>query len=366
MPYQLSTRTLVRIAATLFCLWLFFAGLVYAEGFLLPLAFASVLAMLLWPVGKKLESWGLARKWASLLSVLAMVLVVVGIFLLLGTQIQTFGEKLPELKEQFSNQLSKLEQVVADKLGIPKEKQQEMISGASTKPNEVAKAAALNVLGGLATTLLVLVYIFLLLLYRNRFKEFILKYIEEESQPQARKVIEQAASVAKNYLAGRLFLMTILGIIYTLGLSLIGTDQALFFGVLAAILAIVPYIGNIIGATFPIAMALGQGDTTQALYIVILFSAVQLIENYVLEPLVVGRKVDLNAFFAIAIVILGEIIWGVPGAILAMPILGIFKIIFDHVTEFKPLGYVIGENDDSGNSDSSSNLINKLKGIFNK
>ena len=359
MTRKLSTTTIKRLVLLFFLLWLIFAGLYYAESFLMPLAVAAILAMLLWPVAKKLEDWGLSRKWSSFLSVLGFVILVAGLFFLLGTQIQSFGEQWPKMKEQFTEQISSVEQMVADKLGISKQTQQEMLSG-QDKAKNMAKRAAGTIFSFLTNFLLVLVYIFLLLLYRNRFKRFILAYTQEEKKDDMRKVISEAARVAKNYLTGRLLLMSILAVIYCAGLSLIGVQQAIFFGILAAILAIIPYVGNIAGAALPIAMALGQGDTQQAIWVIALFSAAQLLENYLLEPVVVGQKVDLNGFFSIAIVILGEMLWGIPGAVLAMPFLGILKIIFDHIEQFKPIGMLVSEDE------NSNGIGDKLKQVFSR
>ncbi|EMR00782.1 AI-2E family transporter [Cesiribacter andamanensis] len=209
-----------------------------------------------------------------------------------------------------------------------------------------------------------LVYIFLLLLYRARFKNFIIQYTPEERRDKAHEIIVRSAHVAKDYLGGRLLLMIILAVFYCVGLSVIGIEQAIFFGVLAAILGIIPFVGNILGAILPISMALINDGTSTALAVVGLFTVVQLIENYLLEPMVVGKKVDLNAFFAIAIVILGEMLWGISGAILAMPVLGIAKIIFDNIKQLEPLGYLIGEDKNESDSGLSKKLVDKIKGIF--
>ena len=350
MSFHLTTKPLLKAALILFILWLFFAGIRYAQPFLEPLAFAAIIAMLLWPISRKLEAWGLNQKLAALISVLLFVGLVVGVFYLLSSQIQDFTKDLPQLQATFEDRINQAQEYLQKQFGISEKQQQQAIQRGRSGASNLGQQFALSFVSIMAQSLLMLVYIFLLLLYRERFKRFILKYTHEDQREHAREVIVNSAQVAKGYLAGRLLLMLILAICYCVGLSLIGIQQAIFFGVLAAVLSIIPFVGNIIGAILPLSMALLNQGTTAALWVVLLFTATQLLENYVLEPLVVGKKVDLNAFFAIAIVILGEILWGISGAILAMPFLGIAKIIFDNVRQLKPIGFLVGEEKDENDS----------------
>lgn len=346
MSHHLHTKALLRGVLILFIVWLFFAGIYFAQPFLVPLAYASLLAMLLWPICRRLESWGINRKIADLLCILLLVATVAGIFFLLSNQIAGFTNDWPQLKQNFLEKVEVLQNYVQNKFGIAEQRQENLIDRGKGSATSYGKAFASSFFVTLTQALLTLVYLFLLLLYRTRLKLFVLKYTADGKKEKARQVITRSANVAKDYLAGRLLLMSILAVVYCVGLSVIGVRQAIFFGVLAALLSIIPYIGNIIGAILPLAVALLYQGTTAALGVVGLFTAAQLLENYLLEPLVVGKKVNLNGLFAIAVVVLGEIVWGVSGAILAMPFLGIAKIIFDNTRQLKPFGYLVGEDDE--------------------
>ncbi|MFW6310378.1 MAG: AI-2E family transporter, partial [Prolixibacteraceae bacterium] len=84
--------------------------------------------------------------------------------------------------------------------------------------------------------------------------------------------------------------------------------------------------------------------------IVVVFSLAQFFESYVLEPFVVGGKVDLNPVIVIVGVVLGGIVWGLMGMLLSIPILGILQVIFNNTKSLRPLGYVLDERDvSSGN-----------------
>src|SRR5690606_10976306 len=107
-----------------------------------------------------------------------------------------------------------------------------------------------------------------------------------------------------------------------------GLKHALFISLIAALFSLIPYVGNIIGLVLAIAMSfLSQGDTGQIIGILIVFSIAQFVESYFLEPFIVGAEVDLNPVIVIVGVVLGGIVWGVMGMILAIPLLGICKVV---------------------------------------
>ena len=68
------------------------------------------------------------------------------------------------------------------------------------------------------------------------------------------------------------------------------------------------------------------------------------LQTYLLEPLVVGAEVNINPLFTIISLVLGDLIWGIPGMILAIPLLGIVKIVCDHIEPLKPYGFLIGHD----------------------
>jgi predicted PurR-regulated permease PerM len=91
-------------------------------------------------------------------------------------------------------------------------------------------------------------------------------------------------------------------------------------------------------------MALTQGGGGGMIIgILITYGLVQFIQTYILESMIVGSEVNINPLFTILGIILGELVWGIPGMILAIPILGILKIVCDHIPSLQPYGFLIGE-----------------------
>jgi predicted PurR-regulated permease PerM len=125
-------------------------------------------------------------------------------------------------------------------------------------------------------------------------------------------------------------------------------------------LEIVPFVGNLIGNILTVVVSLAQGgDMNLVIGILVTYGLVQFIQSYILEPLVVGSEVSIHPVFTIIGIVAGEFIWGIAGMILAIPILGITKIVCDHVEPLKPFGFLIGEE-----KKKHSSMIDKVKGWF--
>lgn len=213
----------------------------------------------------------------------------------------------------------------------------------------------------LGTFLLTFIYIFFFLLYRSKFRKAIVKMSPEEKRDNTEKIITNSANVSQNYLFGKLILVVILAVLYSIGLSVSGVQHAILISVLAAVLTLIPYIGNIIGFGLALGMALFSGSAaTGAIGVTVTFAVTQFVESYVLEPYIVGDKVNLNPVFTIIVVVLGNAVWGVIGMLIAIPALGVAKVIFDNIPALNPLGYLFGQEGTGGDNDSGS-IFSKMK-----
>jgi len=94
--------------------------------------------------------------------------------------------------------------------------------------------------------------------------------------------------------------------------------------------------------------------------IIAVYMLVQLIQEWILSPLILGPQVKINAFTTILALVLGELIWGIAGVFLAIPLIGMFKIVCDHIEALKPYGFLIGEIENK----KGSGFLQKLKNRF--
>jgi predicted PurR-regulated permease PerM len=247
-----------------------------------------------------------------------------------------------------------------------KNKQEQSQSGSSGAGSIVSSAGtfAMQLISFFGTFLLTFVYIFFFLLYRGKFKKSILKMAPDENREKTKKILTDSTRISQNYLTGRLILILFLAILYSAGLSISGVKHAILISVLAAMLSLIPYIGNIVGFFLAIGMAFFSGSgVTGAIGVTITFAIAQFVESYILEPYIVGDKVDLNPVVTILVVVLGEAVWGVVGMLIAIPALGIAKVVFDHISVLRPLGYLFGNEDieDDDKEDKKGNIFNRTK-----
>ena len=158
-------------------------------------------------------------------------------------------------------------------------------------------------------------------------------------------LLDRVQNVTQNYLVGMLTVIGILAVLNTTGLFIVGLEHAVFFGVFAALLAIIPYIGIIIGALPPLVYALLLTDSLLTpVFVIAVFGTVQFLEGNFITPRIVGSKVSINPFVAMVALIIGGELWGISGMILFVPLIGILKVVFDQIEELKPYGYLLGNS----------------------
>lgn len=343
-----QSRRIFYTAATLFIIIMVFYGLVKAEGFLAPFVTAIILSLVVLPLAGKMEK-SMSRLISSLLNALMLFIIALGCIFLVVLQFQNLADDWPKIKERMQPKVEQAKQFLTKNTPLTQKDLEFMdgkSSGISTSraTSAVNKAASLvtKLMGFLGTFLLVFVYIFFMLFYRRRFRVFLLRIFPEEKKQEVRTVISRTARVAPKYLVGKLILMGIIAVIYAIGLGISGVNNFIIVSLISALLALIPYIGNIIA--WMLAMAFGfltSGDTSVLLGVTLTFGLGQFFQTYFLEPYLLGDQVDVHPFFVILAVIIGNIVWGIMGMILAIPLLGIITIIFVHTRELREVGLLL-------------------------
>lgn len=335
------------IQVLLFAIFLI-AALYYGRPFLIPFVFAGILAMLLLPVVKWLEGNRFPKALAVLCGDLLIVAAVAGIIGLISWQVADLARNASQLENNIMQKVTQLKQFVANSLGLSPQEQQQMMQkqqGASGIGQSITNL--LTIMGGVLTDfLLMLIYIFLFLYYRSQLHTFVLKLIAKEKQEQTRDVLEKIEKTSRNYFTGLILMIGCLWVMYGIGFTLVGAKNAIFFAILCGILELVPFVGNITGTTITVLVNLAQGSNSNVLIgIIITYAVVQFLQTYILEPLVVGDRVSINPLFTIGGIVAGELIWGIPGMILSIPLIGMTKIVCDNIESLHPYGYLIGEEE---------------------
>ncbi|AEI51787.1 AI-2E family transporter [Runella slithyformis] len=362
----MHTSSLSKTLQILLLIFLVFAGLYIAKPFLVPLVLAGIIAMLLLPLNRWMEKKRIGRGLAAFFSILMIVLMIAGIFTLLAWQIAGFTEDMSQMQKYMTELEKQLQEMLSSHFGISAQKQQELIKQQQSSGAGGAGKVVMSVMSSasdvLVNTVLVLVYIFLTLYLRSHLKEFVLKLVAGPQKVKAKQIITDASKVAQQYLSGLAMMIGMLWVMYGIGFSIVGVKNALFFAVLCGLLEIVPFVGNLTGNVLTIIGALSQGgDSTMVIGIILTYGMVQFLQTYILEPLVVGSQVKINPLFTIMAIVAGELVWGVAGMVLAIPLIGITKVIFDAVEPLHPYGFLMGEEKKKGESSFIDSIKEKLK-----
>lgn len=344
-------QILLYSSLSILLFYFLFSGISGARGILAPISTAVILMLVVLPVSNKLEGSGMKRSYSSLLTTFFLFLLSLGLLALLSFQVQSFIDDWPKVKEAMEPKVEQLQNFVFEHSNLnendlPAAAENNLFSFQSS-PTQAAKRAVAffsRTIGFIGTYLLTLIYIFFLLNYRRHFKEFLLRLFPKEERSEVKRVVYKSAVITQDYLVGKLILMALLAVVYSIGLGISGVNNFILVSIIAALFTLIPYIGNIIGLV--LAMAFGyltSGELSVLVGVIITFSVAQFVESYVLQPYIVGDKVDLHPFFVIVGVVVGGALWGIIGMILAIPVLAIITIVLMHIPPLNPFGFLFSK-----------------------
>lgn len=338
------TTSISLVIKKLLVLFLVVSGLYFAKDFLMPLCIGGILATLFLPFCNWMENKKIPKSIAVLVCLLSFLLVVCILISILGFKISELMQDLELLKQHALETGTKIQKYIFDNLNISIKDQFAILKSEQPSYSNIMQILLGSVLYILANTILVLVYFVFLLYYRNHIKKFLIKITKTNQQEEMQQVIYSATCISQQYLLGISKMIFLLWIMYGIGFSIIGIKNAVFFAILCGLLEIVPYVGNIIGTVVTILFAAIHGGNPSLIGgILITYAIVQVIQGWILEPLILGPQVKINPLFTLTALILGQILWGIPGIILAIPLTAMFKIVCDHIEPLKPYGFLIGE-----------------------
>lgn len=338
--YRLNAILLLFILSTIV--------LYYGKPFLVPLLFSILFAMLLLPVCRWLESKGVGRIGSTLVGILIILAGLAGLVAIIVGQGSSLAEDLPEMQVKAQRIIDDTQQWIESNYGIsPKEQLQyakKAIGNISQSGGTMFKNVFSGLFGFLLSLVLVLLYFFFIMWKREKYKEFVLKLVKDENREKVSAELHKISRVSGRYLIGRLISMAFLAIVYMIGFTIVGLPNSLLLALIAVLPTIVPYIGAYIGGFFPMAIALISGTPEMVLPTFIILITAQTIDNNIIEPLVEGEVMDISPIFTIIAIVLGELIWGIAGMVLFIPIFAIIKIVCDHIPSLHPYSFLLNND----------------------
>ena len=335
----------IKAAAILLALALTVLILYVLAPVFVPLAFAVLFAILLNPLYVWLEI-RMPKIAAILLSLLIAIAVVAALFYFLSTQIASFIDSLPLLKQKITTLLQQVQRWVNSRIGVNIHKQVATITNGMNNGGggELVTNTIGAVISSLGVVVLIPTYIFLLLYYKPLILDFLFQVFKEKHSLRVAEILSETKTAVQSFMIGLLIETFIVCILNSVALFLIGVPSAIVIGVIGGILNILPYIGGIIAIALPVLMVTitTEGFTAQLL-VIAAYLVIQFIDNNILVPRIVSKKVKINALLSIVVVLLGGLLWGVPGMFLSIPFIGVLKIIFDRIEDLKPWGRLLGD-----------------------
>ena len=332
------------ITKKLLLVFLIIAGLYFAKGFLIPLCIAVIIATFFLPLCHWMESRKIPKALAVLICLLVLLIAITSIGMLLSWQISQLINDFSLLTQKVDSIGDNIQNYIFHNFGITVKEQSQLLNNEQLSITGTMQIIAGSAVSIFTNFILVLAYFFLLLYFRGHIRHFILKLFPTSQQAEVGNVLFSVTMVSQQYLLGLTKMIGCLWIMYGIGFSLIGVKNALFFAILCGMLEIIPFIGNLTGTTLTVLVAVIQGaGMPLVLSIIATYIVVQFIQEWILSPLILGSQVKINAFTTVLALVLGELIWGIAGIFLAIPLIAMFKIVCDHIESLKPYGFLIGE-----------------------
>jgi predicted PurR-regulated permease PerM len=330
---------------------LFLAALYLTRPIVLPIVLATLLKLLLQPGVRRLERWHVPRVFAALAMIIALFVLLVSTGTALSGPAHDWAAKLPEglprLRERliflsgpvetvqrFLQNAENYVHVMSSEAGVP------TAAAASSGLSDILFAGTASFASGLFTTILVL--FFLLIsgdVFLRRLVEILPRFRDKRTAVMISKQIE---SDIATYLITVTVMNASVGISTSLIMWVTGVGNPVMWGVLAFLLNYIPVIGPIICLVILTLAGLLTMDSLWSAFLPAAgFFIVHLVEGQFVTPLLVARRFTLNPVVVIISLIFWYWMWGVPGAILAVPVLGIIKIVCDSIGPWAAIGHLI-------------------------
>ena len=306
----------------------------------IPVAFAILIAILLNPLYVRMEK-RIPKVPAIIFSILLAIVFIAGLLYFLSTQIAGFVDKLPLIQKKLGMLMAEADKWTNRRFGLSLKKQMDSLDagGGSLVRNTLG-----TILGMLSVVVLIPIYVFMLLFYKPLVLDFLFNVFSEKHSLRVAEILSETKSAVQSFMQGLMIETAIVCTLNSLALLIIGVPSAVVIGVIGGILNLLPYIGGVIAIALPVLMVTITRDGYSAqLLVIACYLVIQFIDNNILVPRIVSKKVQINALISIIIVLLGGALWGIAGMFLSIPFIGVLKIIFDRVDGLKPWGKLLGD-----------------------
>ncbi|MGC1408367.1 MAG: AI-2E family transporter [Acetobacteraceae bacterium] len=326
------------------------AALYVASPILLPVVLAIVLKLLLQPLVRLTDRIGLPRALGALFAILLLVAALAGVVSGVAGPAASWAGKLPDAIPQIQQQLAFLARPIGT-LEWMMGQLQSVVGGGVSVPQASSEHPSFNIMGvlfsgtatvaaGLFTTLVVLFYLLVSgETFLRRLVEILPSFAEKRQAVEITLDIERNISI---YLVTVTLINFVVGVLTFAVMWVCGVANPLLWGVIAFVVNFVPILGPMVAIViFLMASVLSLGVAWWALLPVGLYFLIHVVEGELVTPMLMARRFTINPVAVILALIFWYWMWGVPGAVLAVPMLAITKLVCDELRPLRAFGHFL-------------------------
>lgn len=350
-PVFLSIKRSLAILTTITILCAFY----FAKDLVMPVLLGVLLALTLSPVSRFLVRLGLPHFVSAFLLILVTAVSVSAIIVFSATTVNSWVAEAPELGRELRDKLAG----VSDTIEIVRDASQEVEDMASDASGGGAQEViikqpslldnAVSTLTSMAATIAVALVLATFLLASGDM--FYIKIVQSFKSMSGKKRALTAVYDIERKVSRYLFTITLinagLGCTIALTVGALGLEYAYIWGIAAFLLNFVPYLGGFVGSLLIGAYSIVYFDSlSYALLVPIAYQAITGIEGQIITPMLVGRRLEMNAVAVFLTVVLWGWLWGIPGALVAVPFLVVVKVICENFEGLEKFANFLGTSDD--------------------
>lgn len=324
---------------------------IVAKEILSPLIFSCLFSILLLPMAAFFENkLRLPRSAASMISILLLLSGIGLILYVIGSQMSDLASDWPQFQQQLLKTMDTAQDWIAATFHVNANKQLTYVHSATSKVmasgTTVIGATLLSLSSLMLFFVFTFIYTFFFLLYRRLIMKFLVSVFLDENKEVVHDIIERVQYMIRKYIVGLLIEMAIVSLAVCLVFWCLGIKYAVLLGLITGVFNIIPYIGIFSALVISSLVTFATATVfSKVILVIVTLIVVHLIDSNILLPVVVGSKVRINALVTVLGVIIGEMIWGIPGMFLSIPVIAVLKIIFDRVEGLQAWGIILGDEE---------------------
>ena len=347
------------------------AALYLAREVLIPITIAVILAFMLSPLVSRLKRWHLPHAAAVLLSMLVALGIIGALGAVIGTQVAGIAQDIPQYTTTITRKfeavqgmtvgrLTGLTQRLDTTMGRTAQENTEAQTGESaegtgkpqlvhiqpppTSATELARTVLAPVVNPLSTLLIILIVTVFVMMQREDLRDRMIRLFGSNDLHRTTMALDDAGHRLAKYYVAQLAINACFGVVVGLGLWFIGVPSPALWGVTSAILRFVPYIGPVIAAILPSALAAAVvPGWSMVAWTLGLFVVAESVTGQVIEPLVYGHSTGLSPAAVVIAAIFWTWVWGPIGLLLSTPLTLCLVVLGRHVDQLEFLDVLLGD-----------------------